>query len=152
MKKIFPIALVALFGAMTIMPSCKKSDSSPSKSLSATINGTAFTASSVQSINYSGSIFVGGFKGNAEFQFTFDSISTTTAQTYTLHPGTIGAFSASYISDTTLFLTNPSVSHDFDSGSLVITAVSSNSAKGTFTLYSTYDSTTVTNGAFSTTW
>ena len=96
MEKIVPIALVALFGAMSIMPSCKKSDSSsPAQTMTATVNGASFNAGTIQAYYALGTFSVNGYSGKSVLSFDIDSFNTTTPMTYNFN-NTNNAFGSIY--------------------------------------------------------
>jgi hypothetical protein len=141
-----PVA-VALFAA-----SCKKSSSSPSAGLSVTINGTAYTPTSVSAFDYQGFIEVMGYKlVGTDSSAIYIQLDDTTSLNK--------AVDVSGVNNAQIIWTDKSVGYDSwnysSHGTLTLTAFDKTNKKvaGTFSgvLYENtgQDSVKVTGGTFS---
>ncbi len=140
--KIFKLSFLMILG-ISILSSCAKKTTPPAPagpSMSATIAGTNWSASSVSAVNSSGYVLISGSGANSSY-ITIEMPATATAMTDSL-PSTTGTYAVGYATGST--------SYTMSKGALVITSNSGGTVSGTFSGTMTDGTTnvTVTKGAF----
>ena len=143
MKKLFLIAATSIV-AFSAITSCKKSDSSPSYSMKATIGSTSFNATNCVAIATGGALSISGWTGTtttAAAPMMSITILSWNSGTQTVAFDSTGATgSEAYTPSTTSSL-------PAKTGTVSITSVSSTAISGTYSFTAT-DGTAITGGTF----
>jgi hypothetical protein len=139
MKKTLTIAAMAVLG-LAAFTGCSKSSSSPSNTMTATINGASYSGTCTAAIN-NGNLEIASGTGGTSLIYPSLVIGTsnyTGTGTYTQSSSNTLVFGID--SSSSLVLVS-------STGTITITSASSTSISGTFS-YTCTDSTKVTNGSF----
>ena len=143
MKKILFFAATAVinFSALT---GCKKSDSSPSYSMKATIGSTSFNTSHCLAVAASGGLTITGWSGTSTTA-TAPMIDIVIVN-WNQSTGTI-TFDSTMTTGYEQYLPNTTTTSLEKTGTVTITSVATNSVSGTFS-FTASDGTVVSAGSF----